>query len=280
MKLVRYGDKGFEKPGLLHTDGTLRDLSRVVRDIDGAALSDAGLSRLEWVDAAMLPIVPEGVRLGAPVANVGKLIAVGLNYADHAAESGMDVPPEPVLFMKATSAISGPDDPIELPRGSTKLDWEVELAFVIGTRAKYVPLESAMDHVAGYMICNDVSERSFQIEHAGQWVKGKSHDSFAPLGPWLVTKEEVPDPQNLSLWLDVNGSRRQNGSTATMVYGVAYLVHYISQFMTLEPGDIITTGTPPGVGMGMDPPQFLWEGDTVDLGVEGLGQQHQRVVLV
>ncbi|SOB98994.1 2-keto-4-pentenoate hydratase/2-oxohepta-3-ene-1,7-dioic acid hydratase in catechol pathway [Rhodobacter sp. JA431] len=280
MKLVRYGEKGFEKPGLLHTDGTLRDLSRVVRDIDGAALCDAGLSRLEWVDAAMLPIVPEGVRLGAPVANVGKLIAVGLNYADHAAESGMDVPPEPVLFMKATSAISGPDDPIELPRGSTKLDWEVELAFVIGTRAKYVPLESAMDHVAGYMICNDVSERSFQIEHAGQWVKGKSHDSFAPLGPWLVTKEEVPDPQNLSLWLDVNGSRRQNGSTATMVYGVAYLVHYISQFMTLEPGDIITTGTPPGVGMGMDPPQFLWEGDTVDLGVEGLGQQHQRVVLV
>ncbi|MBZ4023796.1 2-hydroxyhepta-2,4-diene-1,7-dioate isomerase [Rhodobacter sp. TJ_12] len=280
MKLVRYGEKGFEKPGILHSDGTLRDLSRVVRDIDGAALSEAGLSRLNWVDAGMLPIVPEGGRLGAPVANVGKLIAIGLNYADHAAEAGMQVPPEPVVFMKATTAISGPDDPIELPRGSTKLDWEVELAFVIGTRAKYVPLDSAMEHVAGYMICNDVSERSFQAERAGQWVKGKSHDSFAPLGPWLVTKDEIKDPQSLDLWLDVNGHRRQKGNTSTMVYGVAYLVHYLSQFMTLEPGDVVTTGTPPGVGMGMDPPQFLWEGDTLDLGIDGLGVQHQRVVVV
>jgi len=278
MKLVRYGEKGAEKPGLLHVDGTIRDLSRVVRDIDGKALSDAGLSKLAWTDAGQLPVVPEGVRLGAPVAGVGKLIAIGLNYADHAAEAGLTVPPEPVVFMKATSSICGPDDAVEAPRGSEKLDWEVELAFVIGTRAKYVPLEEAMEHVAGYMICNDVSERGFQIERAGQWVKGKSHDTFAPLGPWLVTKDEVKDPQNLDLWLNVNGVRRQTGTTATMVYGVAYLVHYLSQFMTLEPGDIITTGTPPGVGMGMKPPKFLRPGDVIELGITGLGSQRQVVV--
>ncbi|MFD2175146.1 fumarylacetoacetate hydrolase family protein [Rhodobacter lacus] len=278
MKLVRFGETGQEKPGLMHADGTVRDLSAVVRDIDGAALSEAGLSRLGSVNAASLPIVPEGVRLGAPVARVGKLIAIGLNYADHAQEAGMQVPPEPVVFMKATTAICGPDDDVECPRGSEKLDWEVELAFVIGTRAKYVPLEAAMDHVAGYMVCNDISERGFQIERAGQWVKGKSHDTFAPLGPWLVTKDEVADPQALPLWLEVNGEPMQTGTTATMVYGVAYLVHYLSQFMTLEPGDVITTGTPPGVGMGMKPPRFLKVGDRIGLGIKGLGQQQQRVV--
>ncbi len=278
MKLVRYGAKGAEKPGLLHVDGTIRDLSRVVRDIDGKALSDEGLSKLFWTDAGKLPIIPEGVRLGAPVAGTGKLIAIGLNYADHAEEAGLTVPPEPVVFMKASSAICGPDDDVEAPRGSDKLDWEVELAFVIGTRAKYVTLEEAMDHVAGYMICNDVSERSFQIERSGQWVKGKSHDTFAPLGPWLVTKDEIKDPQALDLWLNVNGVRRQTGTTATMVYGVAFLVHYLSQFMTLEPGDIITTGTPPGVGMGMRPPKFLHPGDVIELGITGLGSQRQVVV--
>jgi 2-keto-4-pentenoate hydratase/2-oxohepta-3-ene-1,7-dioic acid hydratase in catechol pathway len=278
MKLVRFGEKGAEKPGLLHHDGTIRDLSRVVRDIDGKALSEAGLARISWTDAARLPVVPEGARLGAPVAGVGKLIAIGLNYADHAAEAGLTVPPEPVVFMKATSSISGPDDAVECPRGSEKLDWEVELAFVIGTRAKYVPLETALDHVAGYMICNDVSERGFQIERSGQWVKGKSHDTFAPLGPWLVTRDEVKDPQALALWLNVNGVRRQTGTTATMVYGVAFLVHYLSQFMTLEPGDIVTTGTPPGVGMGMKPPKFLRPGDVVELGITGLGSQRQEVV--
>ena len=278
MKLVRFGDKGAEKPGILHADGTIRDLSRVVRDIDGSTLGEAGLSRLAWVDVSMLPVVPAGVRLGAPVAGVGKLIAIGLNYADHAAEAGLAVPPEPVVFMKATTAISGPCDAVECPRGSEKLDWEVELAFVIGARAKYVPLETAMEHVAGYMICNDISERAFQTERAGQWVKGKSHDTFAPLGPWLVTRDEVPDPQALELWLDVNGVRCQTGSTATMVYGVAFLVHYLSQFMTLEPGDIITTGTPPGVGMGMKPPKFLRPGDVIELGIAGLGTQRQGVV--
>lgn len=278
MKLVRYGAKGAERPGLLHVDGTIRDLSRVVRDIDGKALSDEGLSKLFWTDAGKLPIVPEGARLGAPVAGTGKLIAIGLNYADHAEEAGLTVPPEPVVFMKATSSICGPDDDVECPRGSEKLDWEVELAFVIGTRAKYVTLEDAMDHVAGYMICNDVSERSFQIERSGQWVKGKSHDTFAPLGPWLVTKDEIKDPQALDLWLNVNGVRRQTGTTATMVYGVAFLVHYLSQFMTLEPGDIITTGTPPGVGMGSKPPKFLRPGDVIELGITGLGSQRQVVV--
>lgn len=277
MKLLRWGEAGAEKPGLLAEDGTIRDLSGVVGDIDGAALSDEGLFQLGRVETAALPVVDPATRLGAPVARVGKLIAVGLNYADHAAEAGMQVPPEPVIFMKATSSICGPNDAVERPRESEKLDWEVELAFVIGTRAKYVPEAAALGHVAGYMICNDVSERAFQAERAGQWVKGKSHDTFAPLGPWLVTREEVADPQALGLWLDVNGEAMQRGTTATMVYGVAFLVSYLSRFMTLEPGDVITTGTPPGVGMGMKPPRFLVPGDVMTLGVEGLGEQRQTV---
>ncbi|MGD9919718.1 MAG: fumarylacetoacetate hydrolase family protein [Paenirhodobacter sp.] len=278
MKLLRFGEKGAERPGLLAADGSIRDLGGVVDDVTGAALAPEMLAKIAALDPASLPVAPAGARIGAPVAGVGKIIAIGLNYADHAEEAGMQVPPEPVVFMKAVSAISGPDDPVELPRGAEKLDWEVELAFVIGTRAKYVPLEAAMDHVAGYMICNDVSERAFQAERAGQWTKGKSHDTFAPLGPWLVTRDEVADPQALGLWLEVNGARMQTGTTATMVYGVAFLVHYLSQFMTLEPGDIVTTGTPPGVGMGMKPPRFLRAGDVMVLGIEGLGQQRQVVV--
>jgi len=278
MKLVRFGEKGAEKPGLVDADGAIRDLSGVVSDITGATLSRAELARLAGIDPASLPAAPEGARLGAPVAGVGKIIAIGLNYADHAAEAGMQVPPEPVIFMKATTSISGPNDPVEMPRGATKLDWEVELAFVIGKRAKYVSEAEALDHVAGYMICNDVSERAFQAERAGQWVKGKSHDTFAPLGPWLVTRDEVADPQALDLWLNVNGESRQKGSTATMVFGVAYLVHYLSQFMTLEPGDVVTTGTPPGVGLGMKPPQFLATDDVMELGIAGMGQQRQVVV--
>ena len=278
MKLLRFGEKGAERPGLLAPDGSIRDLGGVVDDITGATLAPEMLAKIAALDPASLPVAPAGARIGAPVAGVGKIVAIGLNYADHAEEAGMQVPPEPVVFLKAVSAISGPEDPVELPRGAEKLDWEVELAFVIGTRAKYVPLAAAMDHVAGYMICNDVSERAFQAERAGQWTKGKSHDTFAPLGPWLVTRDEVADPQALGLWLEVNGARMQTGTTATMVYGVAFLVHYLSQFMTLEPGDIVTTGTPPGVGMGMKPPRFLRAGDVMVLGIDGLGQQRQRVV--
>jgi len=278
MKLVRFGPDGSEKPGLLDADGTIRDLSGVVEDIGGAVLSEAGLAELAALDPATLPAVAPGVRLGPPVAGVGKMICIGLNYADHAAEAGMAVPPEPVIFMKATSAICGPNDATQKPHGAEKLDWEVELAFVIGTRAKYVSEDKALEHVAGYMVCNDVSERAFQAERAGQWTKGKSHDTFAPLGPWLVTRDAVPDPQNLRLWLRVNDEICQNGSTATMVYGVAHLVSYLSQFMTLLPGDVITTGTPPGVGMGMKPPRYLSPGDVVELGVEGLGEQRQVVV--
>ncbi len=278
MKLVRFGPDGAEKPGLLDADGTIRDLSGVVEDIGGAVLSDAGLAELAALDPETLPAVAPGVRLGPPVAGVGKMICIGLNYADHAAEAGMAVPPEPVIFMKATSAICGPNDATQKPHGAEKLDWEVELAFVIGTRAKYVSEDKALEHVAGYMVCNDVSERAFQAERAGQWTKGKSHDTFAPLGPWLVTRDAVPDPQNLRLWLRVNDEICQNGSTATMVYGVAHLVSYLSQFMTLLPGDVITTGTPPGVGMGMKPPRYLSPGDVVELGVEGLGEQRQVVV--
>ena len=278
MKLLRWGEAGAEKPGMLDGAGTMRDLSSVVGDIAGDVLSDKGLAGLRALDPATLPKVPEGVRIGAPVAGVGKMIAIGLNYADHAAEAGMQVPPEPVVFMKATSSICGPNDATEKPRGSEKLDWEVELAFVIGKRAKYVTQDEALEHVAGYMLCNDVSERGFQTERSGQWVKGKSHDTFAPIGPWLVTRDEVADPQALPMWLSVNGQGMQKGSTATMVYGVAYLVSYLSQFMTLEPGDIITTGTPPGVGMGMKPPRFLNVGDVVELGIEGLGTQRQEIV--
>ena len=278
MKLLRYGPLGAEKPGLMHEDSTIRDLSGVVPDIGGAVLSEVGLAQIHAVQADTLPIVPAQTRLGPCVAGTGKLICIGLNYADHAAEAGMDVPPEPVIFMKATSAICGPDDPILLPRGSQKTDWEVELAIIIGTKAKYVTPEDAMGHVAGYAVANDVSERAFQTERAGQWTKGKSYDTFGPLGPWLVTRDEVADPQALGMWLTVNGETMQNGSTRTMVYGVAHVVSYLSQFMTLHPGDVISTGTPPGVGMGMKPPCYLAAGDVVALGIEGLGQQCQRVI--
>lgn len=278
MKLLRYGPKGAEKPGLLDSTGTIRDLSSVIGDLDGAALSSDSLSKLAALDPASLPEVDGGSRIGPCVAGVGKFIAIGLNYSDHAAESGLEVPPEPVVFMKATSSICGPNDNVEIPRGSEKTDWEVELGVVIGSTAKYVEEADALNHVAGYCVVNDVSERAFQIEHSGQWVKGKSADTFGPVGPWLVTRDEVPDPQALSMWLDVNGERQQDGSTSTMVYGVAFIVSYLSRFMTLQPGDIITTGTPPGVGMGQKPPRYLKPGDSVALGVEGLGEQQQHVI--
>lgn len=278
MKLLRHGPLGAERPGLLHSDGTIRDLTGIVPDIGGAVLSDVGLSALRGIDAGALPVVDAGTRLGACVAGTGKFICIGLNYADHAAESGMSVPPEPVIFMKATSAICGPNDPIIIPRGSEKTDWEVELAVIIGTRAKYVTEDQALAHVAGFAVANDVSERAFQIERAGQWTKGKSCDNFGQLGPWLVTRDEVADPQALSMWLTVNGQKVQDGSTRTMVYGVAHLVSYLSQFMTLHPGDVISTGTPPGVGMGQKPPRYLKAGDVVELGIQGLGQQRQDVI--
>lgn len=278
MKLLRFGPLGNEKPGMLAADGTIRDLSSVVGDISGAALSDAGLAAIAAIDPASLPIVDPATRLGPCVGNVGKFVCIGLNYADHAAESGMAVPPEPVLFSKATSAICGPNDPIMIPRGSVKTDWEVELAVVIGKRAKYITQDQALDHIAGYCLCNDVSERAFQTERAGQWVKGKSADNFGPIGPWLVTRDEIADPQNLPMWLKVNGQQMQNGSTRTMVYGVAHVVAYMSQFMTLHPGDVISTGTPPGVGMGQKPPRYLKPGDVVELGIAGLGEQRQQVI--
>ncbi len=275
MKLVRYGAAGQEKPGLVDATGVLRDLSAHLTDITPATLGD--LDRLRRLDPAALPAVGGSPRIGPCVGSVGKLIGVGLNYADHAAEAGLQVPPEPVLFMKAVTAISGPNDDVILPRGSKKTDWEVELGVVIGRRASYVSEAEAMDHVAGYCVVNDLSEREYQIERAGQWVKGKSADTFAPIGPWMVTRDEVPDPQALKLWLEVDGHRFQNGTTATMVYPVRHLVHYISQFMTLMPGDIIATGTPPGVGMGQKPPVFLKAGNIVRLGIEGLGEQQQRI---
>lgn len=278
MKLLRHGTAGSEKPGLLHSDGTIRDLSGLVPDIAGGVLSDAGLAMLRAVDAARLPVVDTATRLGPCVAGTGKFICIGLNYADHAAESGMAVPPEPVIFMKATSAICGPNDPIIIPRGSQKTDWEVELAVIIGTKAKYVNEADAMAHVAGFAITNDVSERAFQTERSGQWTKGKSCDNFGQIGPWLVTRDEIADPQLLDMWLTVNGEKLQNGSTRTMVYGVAFLVSYLSQFMTLHPGDVISTGTPPGVGLGQKPPRFLKAGDVVELGIAGLGQQRQDVI--
>lgn len=278
MKLLRYGAPGAEKPGLLHRDGTLRDLSDFIDDLAGAALSPESLAGLAEVDADSLPVVEGNPRLGPPIAGTGKFICIGLNYADHAAESGLDVPPEPVIFMKASSAICGPNDPIVIPRGSTKTDWEVELAVIIGKPAKYVSEAEAMDYVAGYAITNDVSERAFQTERAGQWTKGKSCDNFGQIGPWLVTQDEVPDPQSLAMWLKVNGETMQDGSSSTMVYGVAHLVHYLSQFMTLHPGDVISTGTPPGVGLGMTPPRYLKAGDVVELGIAGLGLQRQDVI--
>ncbi len=278
MKLLRHGARGAEKPGLLDENGTIRDLTGIVPDIGGAVLSDAGLSALRGIDVKALPEVDPATRLGPAVAGTGKFICIGLNYADHAAESGMDVPPEPVMFMKATSAICGPNDPIIIPRGSTKTDWEVELAVIIGTAAKYVSEADAMNYVAGFAVTNDVSERAFQIERAGQWTKGKSCDNYGQIGPWLVTRDEIADPQNLKMWLTVNGEKVQDGSTQTMVYQVAHLVSYLSQFMTLHPGDVISTGTPPGVGMGMNPPRYLKAGDVVELGIEGLGQQRQDVI--
>ncbi len=278
MKLVRFGNAGAEEPGIMDADGTIRDLSGIVDDIAGATLSSKEINRLQGLDPTDLPLVPEGTRLGPCVVGTGKFICIGLNYADHAAESGMDIPPEPVLFMKATSAICGPDDPIVIPRRSAKTDWEVELAVIIGDRAKYVTEADAMNYVAGYAVTNDVSEREFQLERAGQWTKGKSCDNFGQLGPWLVTRDEVPDPQSLAMWVTVNGETMQNGSTKTMVYGVAHLVSYLSQFMTLHPGDVISTGTPPGVGLGMDPPTYLKNGDVVELGIDGLGRQRQHVI--
>ena len=278
MKLLRHGARGAEKPGLLDAGGTIRDLSAHLDDIAGAALLPEGLAELARIDPAALPEVDPATRIGACLGAVGKFICIGLNYADHAAEAGMQVPPEPVLFMKATSAICGPDDDVWIPRGAQRTDWEVELGVVIGKPAKYVDQDRAMDHVAGYCLVNDVSERDFQIERAGQWVKGKSADRFGPIGPWLVTRDEIADPQNLKMWLDLNGERMQDGSTATMVYGVAHLVSYISQFMSLQPGDIISTGTPPGVGMGQKPPRYLRPGDRLALGIEGLGEQRQNVV--
>ncbi len=278
MKLLRHGPRGSEKPGMLDASGTVRDLTGIVPDVAGAVLSDAGLAAIRAVDPATLPAVPAGTRLGACVAGTGKFICIGLNYADHAAESGMAVPPEPVIFMKATSAICGPNDPIIIPRTSVKTDWEVELAVIIGTKAKYVTEADAMAHVAGYAITNDVSERAFQTERSGQWTKGKSCDNFGQIGPWLVTRDEVANPQDLSMWLTVNGEKVQNGSTRTMVYGVNFLVSYLSQFMTLHPGDVISTGTPPGVGLGMKPPRYLKPGDVVELGIAGLGQQRQDVI--
>jgi len=278
MKLLRFGAVGAEKPGLLDQGGVIRDLSAVIEDFNPDTISDATFAKIAALDRASLPVVSGNPRIGACVAKPGKFICIGLNYSDHAAEAGMQVPPEPIIFFKATSAVCGPNDDVEIPRGSQKSDWEVELGIVIGKEAKYVTEAEALDHVAGYCVVNDVSERAFQLEHAGQWVKGKSHDTFGPIGPWLVTRDEIADPQNLRLWLELNGERVQNGSTATMVYGVAHLISYLSKFMTLQPGDIITTGTPPGVGMGMTPQRFLKPGDIMELGVEGLGSQRQKTV--
>ncbi len=274
MKLMRVGEIGQEKPAMLDADGKIRDLSGHVSDIAGAAISPEGLAKLAAIDPKTLPELQAG-RIGACVAGTGKFICIGLNFSDHAAETGAAVPPEPVIFMKATSAIVGPNDNVLIPRGSEKTDWEVELGVVIGKTAKYVSEADALDYVAGYCVSHDVSERAFQTERAGQWTKGKSCDTFGPIGPWLVTRDEIADPQDLGMWLKVNGETMQNGSSKTMVYGVAFVVSYLSQFMSLHPGDVISTGTPPGVGMGMKPPRFLRAGDVVELGIEGLGTQKQ-----
>ena len=279
MKLARYGTPGAEKPALVDADGALRDLSGTIDDVAGEALSRDSLERLAGLDPATLPKVEGEPRLGPCVGRVGKLVCIGLNFSDHAAESNLPVPDEPIVFMKATSAIVGPDDDVWIPRDSTKLDWEVELGIVIGTRAKHVAEADALEHVAGFCVCNDVSERAFQTERSGQWTKGKSCDTFGPIGPWLVTTDEVGDPQALDMWLDVDGERRQSGNTRTMIFGAAHLVAYLSDLMTLHPGDVISTGTPPGVGMGMKPePVYLRAGQTMRLGIERLGEQTQRVV--
>ena len=278
MKLLRYGPKGQEKPGLLDGQGVIRDLSGAIGDIDGPALLPASLERLKALDPAKLPTVEGRPRIGPCVGSVGKFVAIGLNYADHAKESGVPAPAEPVIFMKATSSICGPNDDTVIPRGSSKTDWEVELGIVIGKPGVYIKEADAAKHIAGYCVVNDVSERAFQIEGTGQWVKGKSADSFGPLGPWMVTADEVADPQKLHLWLEVDGARRQDGSTETMIFPVMHLVSYVSRFMSLQAGDVITTGTPPGVGMGMKPPTYLKPGQRVRLGIDGLGEQEQRVV--
>lgn len=278
MKLLRYGLPGKEKPGALDASGQIRDLSQVVPDIAMEILLPQSIERLKKTDLNQLPRVDPNTRLGACVGSVGKFICIGLNYADHAAETGTAVPHEPVLFMKATSAICGPNDDVVIPRGSEKSDWEVELGVIIGKPSKYVEEKDALSHVAGYCVINDLSERAYQLESTGQWVKGKSADTFGPIGPWLVTSDDVPDPQNLHLWLEVDGHRYQNGSTGTMVFGVAHLVSYISQFMSLQSGDIISTGTPPGVGLGQKPPVYLRSGNRIRLGIDGLGEQNQNVV--
>ncbi|MDB5633402.1 MAG: 2-hydroxyhepta-2,4-diene,7-dioate isomerase [Tardiphaga sp.] len=278
MKLVRYGAFGSEKPGLIDKDGKLRDLSGQVKDLADDVFSPSSLAKLAALDPASLPLVNGSPRLGSPVGGKPKFLAIGLNYVDHAKEAGMAIPSEPIVFMKALNSLCGPNDDVEKPRGSTKLDWEVELAIIIGTRAKYITEADALKHVAGYAVCNDVSERFFQIERGGQWTKGKSHDTFGPLGPWLVTADEVANVHKLSMYLDVNGQRCQTGSTATMIFNVPKIVSYLSEIMTLMPGDIITTGTPPGVGLGMKPPKFLNVGDVMTLGIEGLGEQKQKVV--
>ena len=279
MKLVRYGEAGKEKAGILDAQGAIRDLSGVVKDIDATTVSPEGLAKLRGVKVDGLPKVSGKPRLGPPIANVPKLVCIGLNYADHAKESNLPIPAEPVVFMKAISAITGPNDDVKLPKGSKKGDWEVELAVVIGKKAQSVTEADALNYVAGYMICNDVSEREWQLEHGSQWSKGKSFDTFAPIGPWFVTADEIRDPQNLSMWLDVNGQRKQTGNTNTMIFGVRKLVSYLSYMCTLTPGDVVSTGTPPGVGMGIKPaPQFLKSGDEVRLGIDGLGEQKQKVI--
>src|SRR5271170_2949563 len=279
MKLVRYGRDGFEKPGVIDVAGNVRDLSAVLPNIDQTTISPAGLKRLRGIKPETLPMVKGNPRFGVPYTGISKFVAIGLNYVDHANEAGMPIPPEPIIFMKATTCITGPHDKVIQPRDSTKMDWEVELAIVIGTKARYVPMETALDYVAGYTIVNDVSERNFQLERGSQWDKGKGCDTFGPIGPWLVTTDEIKDPQKLGMWLDVNAARRQTGNTRTMIFGVADLVADVSKYMTLLPGDLITTGTPPGVGMGMKPePQYLKAGDVVTLGITSLGEQRQKVV--
>lgn len=278
MKLLRFGASGQEKPGILDSQGRVRDLSGVIDDIAGDLLSDEALQTLRDTDISALPEVAPDVRLGPCVGRVGKFICIGLNYSDHAAETGADVPPEPVIFNKWTSAICGPNDDVEIPRGSKKTDWEVELGVVVGKAGRYIDEADAMSHVAGFCVVNDVSEREFQLARSGTWDKGKGCDTFGPLGPWLVTRDEVADPHQLSMWLEVDGKRYQDGSTRTMVYQVPFLISYLSQFMSLQPGDVISTGTPPGVGMGQQPPVYLREGQQMRLGIEGLGEQQQRVV--
>jgi len=278
MKLLRYGTAGKEKPGLLDADGKIRDLSGVIADIGPDQLGEAAIKKLRKLNPAKLPLVRGNPRIGCPINSVGKFIAIGLNYADHAAESGAPIPKEPVVFMKANSCVQGPNDPVMLPKGSKKTDWEVELGVVIGTTARYVKKKDALSHVAGYCVINDVSEREYQLERGPQWDKGKGCDTFGPIGPWLVTTDEIKNVQKLGMWLDLNGKRMQKGSTRTMIFGVAELVSYVSEFMTLMPGDVITTGTPPGVGLGMKPPTYLKKGDVIALGIEGLGEQRQDVI--